>query len=362
MSELSVYFARAMDARDVKDIKADDEKYIELLSPIGGVIINPYKGKKENPMENGSRVAKDDLELLIESDVVLADLSIPNYQYVGCIFEMVHAANNNIPVILIEGEKDFHNRYFIQAYCDFITKIGEEAVEYIRRTYTRKGIEEQMEEMHNYYNEIADNYQTNYSGTNIRSKMEYQQERKALRMLIREHVKGKAFQIGIGTGDWTKTICETADSVVGIDQSKRMIAEARNNLSAYRNISFLHGDIFKFKNEINNGPFDCVVVYFLLSLLPSPMQRRLLNLIQRVLKPGGLLIIADTRKRRDFPSIGLGRRQLQRRKRGDRVFTLYKENFYGDSLVKLLEKEGFKVIDSKPESVWFSWAVSCIPG
>lgn len=360
MSELSIYFARAMDARDANDIKAEDEKYMKLVSSIGGFIINPYKEKIHNPLEDGGRVAHDDLELLKISDVVLADLSIPDYQYVGCIFEIVHAANNDIPVILVEGERDFHNRYFIQAYCDFISKTGEEAVEYIRRAYTKKGIEEQLAEMHAYYDEIAYNYQTNYSGTDIRSKAEYRQERETLRMIIREHAKGKTFQIGIGTGDWTKTICETADSVVGIDQSERMISEARKNLSSFSNMSFLCGDIFK--DRFENGAFDCVVVYFFLSILPRSAQHRLFNIVRQLLKPGGLLIVADTRKKRDFSSIGLGRHQLQQRKCGDRVFTLYKENFYGDSLAKLLEKEGFKVIDSNYEAVWFSWAVSGIPG
>ena len=362
MPDLSIYFARAMDAIDVNDIKAADEKYERLLRPINITIVNPYKEKERNPVEDGSSVARDDLRLLMESDIVLADLSIPDYQYVGCIFEIVHAANNNIPVVLVEGERDFHSRYFIQAYCDFIAKTPEEAVEYIRRTCTEDGIEGQMKEMHAYYSEIADDYQTNYSGRNRHLKTEYQRERESLRMVIRNRVTGKAFQVGIGTGDWTRTVCETAGNVIGIDQSKRMIDVAQDKLSNYGNIRFLQGDIFKMENGIIDGPFDCVVVYFLFSLLPSSMQRRLLDLIRLILKPGGLLIIADTRKMRDFSSVGLGRRRLQRREKGGRVFTLYKENFYGDSLVKLLEKERFEVIDSNPGATWFSWAVSRTPG
>jgi ubiquinone/menaquinone biosynthesis C-methylase UbiE len=350
-----------MDARDPKDIILDDEKYTELLNPIGGTLINPYEknSQSQNPIEDGLIVSQHDLKLLKSSDIVLADLSIPNYQYVGCLFEIVHAAYNEIPVILVEGKRDFHNRYFIQAYCDFITETCEEAIEYIRRAHTKKGIEKQMDEMHAYYDEIAENYHKNHNVTNRYDKGEIDQERETLRYIIKRYVKGKTFQIGIGTGDWTSTICKTANRVIGIDQSKRMIDEARNNLFSYSNISFLHGDIFKI--GINTGPFDCVVIYFLLSLLPSCRQRRLLSFVQEIMKPDGLLIIADTRKICDFPSVGFGRRQIQKRRVGNRLFTLYKEHFYSDSLVRLLQKEGLKIVDSSCKSVWFSWAVSCIP-
>lgn len=359
MSKLSIYFVRAIDALDFNDIKANDEKYMKMVSTIGGFIINQYKEKIYTPLEDGIYVAQYDLELLKKSDIVLADLSLLNYQYVGSIFEIVHAANNDIPVILVEGERDLHNRYFIQAYCDFISKTGEEALEYIRRVYTKKGIKEQLEEMYAYYDEIADNYNIDYIGTDIHKKSKYQQERETIRMIIKEHIKGKTIQIGIGKGKWTNTICETSDSVVGIDQSERMIIDARKNLSSFNNISFLCGDIFKTK--IENRTFDCVVVYFLLSILPPPLQYRLLNIARQLLKPGGFLIIADTRKNRDYSAVGFGRRQLQQRKIGNRVFTLYKENFYSDSLRKLVEKEGFKVIDSNSKVTWFSWVVSSLP-
>lgn len=362
MSKLKVYFARAMDARKVNEIIADDEKYAELLTSIGCTIINTYKEKKKNPMEDGGDIAQRDLALLMGSDIVLADISIPDYQYVGCIFEIVHAANIGIPVIIVEGERDFHNRYFIQAYCNFIARTAEEAVEYIRRTNTGEGVEEQMKEMHAYYNKIADGYQSNYSGSDRHREVQYRQEREELRMVIKKYVKGDTLQIGIGTGDWTRTVCESADRVIGVDQGEEMIARARINLSSFNNIDFLHGDIFKLKNGINTGPFDCVVVYFLLSLLPSSLQKRLLDIIRELLKPGGLFITADTRKMREFDSIGLGRHRLQHRESAGRTYTLYKENFYGESLVNLLKQEGFKIIDTNRGSTWFSWAVASLAG
>lgn len=359
MYELSVYFARAMDARFREDILSDDEKYLELLRPIGGNIINPFDQKSRNPIQDGLSIAQRDLAKLKESDTVLADLSVPDYQYVGCIFEIVHATINDIPVILNVGERDLSNRVFFQAYCDFIAKDACEAVEYIRRAYTQRGVEQQMAEMQTYYNEIASKYTDESVRTHKRSREDmepFTRERAELGAIIEKYVRGKVCQIDIRTGGWTRTICETADEVVGVETSPEMLVQARKNLSSYDNVSFLQCDALK--EDISGGPFDCVVIYFLLSLLPRSMQDRLFDRVQKIIKPGGLLVVADTRKVGDLPAMGLGRCQLQQRKSDGKTFILYKEHFVGDSLVKLLEKKGYVVVVSSAETIWFSWAVS----
>lgn len=363
MSKLSVFFAHAMDARSREDIVLDDEKYTKLLSTIGGVITNPYRQKSQNLIQHGLSIAQRNLMLLRTSDIVLADLSVPNYQYIGCIFEIVHASINDVPVVLVVGDNDFSDRLLFQAYCDFIARNADEAIEYIRRAYTQEGVERQMIEMQTYYNEIAHKYMDKSVRTHKQSQesIEFKKkERAELRTIIRKYVKGKVCQIGIGTGDWTKTIGETSDRVVGVEQSQEMLVQARLNLASYGNITFMHCDALK--EDISGGPFDCVVIFFLLSLLPRSMQDRLLNRVQKILKPGGLLVIADTKKLGDLPAMGLGRRQLQQRKSDNKVFILYKEHFVGDSLVGLLEKKGYEVIDASRKSVWFPWAISRVLG
>jgi ubiquinone/menaquinone biosynthesis C-methylase UbiE len=130
-------------------------------------------------------------------------------------------------------------------------------------------------------------------------------------------------------------------------------------LSAYSNVSLQRCDALK--DDIGGGPFDCVVVYFLLSLLPCRMQDKLLRAVQRILKPGGLLVVADTKKPGDVPAQGLGRRQLQSRSSGGKAFTLYKEHFAGDSLADLLVKKGYETQASSRGTSVFSWAVGRSP-
>jgi ubiquinone/menaquinone biosynthesis C-methylase UbiE len=362
MSDLTVYFARAMDARSREDIVLDDEKYIKSLRAIGANIINPFQEKDQNRLQDGWSIAHDDLANLKASDIVLADLSVPHYQYVGCIFEIAHAAMYDIPIILVVGERDFGNRVFFQAYCDFIAKDAGEAIEYIRRAHTEEGVGQQMAEMQAYYDAIA----PRYMDTSVRTHKRHQEdmetftkERAELRAVIKEYARGKVCQLGIGTGDWTRTICETASEVVGVEISPAMLVQARQNLSSYSNVSFLQYDALR--DDITGGPFDCVVMYFLLSLLPRCMQDRLFDRILRTMKPGGLLIVADTKRIGDLPAIGLGRRQLQKRASGGNEYILYKEHFVGDTLAKLLEKKNYVITASSGQSIWFSWAVSYRP-
>jgi ubiquinone/menaquinone biosynthesis C-methylase UbiE len=358
MPPLSVYFARAMDARPLKDIVADDEKYARLLGKIDGVLMNPFQQRPQDLIQDASKVVERDLANLKNSSVVLADLSIPDYQYVGCIFEIVCAATHNLPVVLVTGEKDLHKRVFFQTYCDFITRDATEAVNYIFRAHTQLGTEQQMIEMQAYYDSIALNYMDKSVRTHRLNKQDaetHRRERTQLRAVIRQYSKGSVCQIGIGTGDWTETICQVADKVIGVEVSPAMLKQARKNLSSYNNIRFLHCDALK--EDISGGPFDCVVAYFLLSLLPRSMQDKLFSHVRRILKPGGLFIIADTRRPGDLPAQGLGRRQLQERKTKGKVFTLYKEHFVGDSLTRLLENKGYAVVAANEETAWFSWAV-----
>ena len=359
MPVLSVYFARAMDDISKEDIISNDKKFEKLLGAIGGSIINPFVFKSRNPIREGLSIADSDIELLKNSDIVIADLSNPKYQYVGCIFEIVHAAINEIPVILIVGENKIADRLFFQAYCDFIVKDAAEAVEYIRRAHTAEGLEQQMIEMQAYYNDIADRYHDKSVRTHIRNPDEfriYKNERKQLRDLLKRYANGNCCQIGVGTGDWTKTICETAHKVVGIEIGQNMLVQAQINLSSYNNIQLIKADALK--EDINKGPFDCVVLYFFLSLLPRSMQNQLFHRIHKMLKPDGFLIVADTKELADLPAVGLGRRQLQKRESYGREFILYKEHFVGDSLANLVKKKGYEIITSSKYSEWFTWAFS----
>jgi ubiquinone/menaquinone biosynthesis C-methylase UbiE len=233
-------------------------------------------------------------------------------------------------------------------------------MEYIRRAYTSEGIDSQMKEMHAYYDRIAREYEEESVRTHKRDQENmgpFLKARSELRDIIKNSAEGTVCQIGIGTGDWTRAVCETAKIVVGVEVSQEMLAKAKHNLASFDNVYFVNCDFLK--EDIEAGPFDCVVVFFLLSLFPRSQQDLFFHQVQKILKPKGLLVVADTKKLGDLPSIGLGRRQLQQRRSGDKVYTLYKEHFFNDSLASLLEGKGYEIIDRSIGTTWFSWVVSC---
>ncbi len=358
MSNLRVYFARAMDARSPAEILLDDQRYLEFLAPIGASLINPFSSQTACPLDDGYDTAEQDLEALRCSDLVLADLSLPDYQYVGCIFEIVHAAIQKIPVILVVGQRNF-DRFFFHAYCEFIARESNEAVQYIRRAHTQIGIKGQLEEMRAYYEKAAPTYGYTTKAPNEGNPEEvdaFFAERRELRRVLLQNVSKRTLEVGFGTGDWTRTICERAEKVVGIDVSQGMYKEARKNLLMFQNLQLLHGDIFE--QDLVPPGFDCVVLYFILSVLPPSEQEKLFQRVSDLLVPGGLIIAADTRKVWNQHSIGLGRRRLQRRLIDGQSFVLYKEHFPGAALSRLLQEKSYEVLESSKNTVWFSWAVA----
>ncbi len=355
--KLTIYLARGMDARSHADIIAEERHYLDLISSIGACISNPFDNTEKVPLRDAFDVTRNDLKTLSQSDILLADLPPPDYQYVGCIFEIVRAVQELIPVVLTIGESNLHKRLFFQSYCDFIARKPEDAVQFIYRAYSERGIALQQREMQSYFDSIADEYGEVSTHRRLKEDMPaYENERAILRGRIKKYAKGKACQIGIGTGDWTRTACECAMSVVAVDQSKQMIRRARVNLAQHKNIAFVLSDFLE--DDLMETQFDSVIVFFLFSILPPSLQTKLLSRVKFILRPGGVILVADTKKLGDLPSIGVSNRRLQSRTAGDRTYLLYKEHFVGDSLPGMLKKNGFDIIAASRGSLWFSWVAA----
>ena len=90
-----------------------------------------------------------------------------------------------------------------------------------------------------------------------------------------------------GTGAITKSIAPNCKSLIASDFAEGMLKRAQRKCRKYGNVSFQFADITDLK--FDNGSFDKVVAGNVVHLLPEP--KKALKELERVVKPGGLIII-----------------------------------------------------------------------
>ena len=128
-------------------------------------------------------------------------------------------------------------------------------------------------ELSNRYDSIIDNV----LGEKIRPKI--------LEKLNKEENLGKLIELGCGTGYFTKTLAHKSESIISTDISEEMLSIAREKLKGFEFKTMDCQDL-----KFGDGTFDTVFMGLVL-LFTEP--EKALKESRRVLRPGGLLIIAD---------------------------------------------------------------------
>lgn len=76
---------------------------------------------------------------------------------------------------------------------------------------------------------------------------------------------------------------------VGIDLTPAMLARAQKRLSARRDVELREGDVMAL--PFDDASFDTVIMHLILAVVPQP--QRALREAERVLKPGGRILLLD---------------------------------------------------------------------
>lgn len=103
---------------------------------------------------------------------------------------------------------------------------------------------------------------------------------------------GRLLDIGTGTGRMLEVIARRAETMLGIDASRAMLALARTRLAeqpGLRHAAVRLGDMYRL--ELPGGHFDAVLMQMVLHYATEPAQA--LAEAVRVLAPGGTLIVVD---------------------------------------------------------------------
>ncbi len=112
---------------------------------------------------------------------------------------------------------------------------------------------------------------------------------KALRRIVADLIEPEdvVLECACGTGLLSTVIAKKCKQLTATDFAPKMLKHAEKNCAEYKNVQFRQADILSLDYPDNS--FDKVVAGNVIHLLDEPMKA--LNELDRVCKPGGMLII-----------------------------------------------------------------------
>lgn len=124
----------------------------------------------------------------------------------------------------------------------------------------------------------------------------YQQSKYAgmLSLLPNRRYK-RALDLGCGSGNLTRRLCNHADYVLGIDVSRVAIAQASQQTMEQGNLQFQQGDALNLSRDLDNS-FDLVVIadtLYYLSPLSDEVLQTARERVAGLLVPGGILLLVN---------------------------------------------------------------------
>ena len=91
-------------------------------------VIDSYKNTEE-------LLVNIETNFLQYADIFIADLSRVEWQYVGCLMEIVYAHNLGIPVIAVVGNSSIKNRRWLKKHVSYFAPSVEDAATYINQNF-----------------------------------------------------------------------------------------------------------------------------------------------------------------------------------------------------------------------------------
>lgn len=155
--------------------------------------------------------------------------------------------------------------------------------------------------------------------------------KKSLKMIEKFAKKGKVLDIGTAGGSFLHVAKEAGWEVYGIEPNKWLCSWGKKNYG----IDIKSGTLFD--NKYKSDFFDVITLWDVLEHVTDP--RAYLDEINRILKPGGLLVV-------NYPDIGSLVAKTMKKKW---FFMLAVHLFYftPDTIKKILNKTGFEVFKTK---------------
>ena len=161
----------------------------------------------------------------------------------------------------------------------------------------------------------------------------------------------EALELAAGTGIWTERLLRVADRVTAVDASPEALALARRRVRSDPRVAFEVADLFAYQPARR---FDLISFTFWLSHVPPDRLPGFFALLQRSLRPGGVLFALDQRATADRHT-GQGNRQKRDLADG-RTFEIVKIYYTQPQLQALFAAHGFQVEVTTTPTLWIAVA------
>ncbi|HVY31558.1 MAG TPA: class I SAM-dependent methyltransferase [Polyangiaceae bacterium] len=199
--------------------------------------------------------------------------------------------------------------------------------------------------MHEYYDVHARDYDRVYAGQFPGSELvgadAYPEDAAALREVIARSAKGALLDVPCGTAFWLSVYAPSVTSAVLIDQSERMLGEARaraHALGVDAKCRFAKVDIVS--EPWPAGRFDTLLVGFFLSHADSTDESAFFERARSALAPGGTVIILDSIWNEGRAQSKPKESVVRRSSTDGRSFDVYKRFFDADDMTQMAARYG----------------------
>lgn len=140
-----VYFARAMDGLSRSEILLHYEQVNRALTEAGLRLVNLprsedsfFDGESDlGPDQEVRKIVEQGLRKLRQADVLIADLSIPGHNYIGCICEIVYAHLWQKKVVVFTGDSGNETRPWLRYHTTHLCSTFDEAINHVMRIFKR---------------------------------------------------------------------------------------------------------------------------------------------------------------------------------------------------------------------------------
>ena len=126
-----IYVSRPIDGRDSSEIYDIINRARNDFPSPSFEVIDPTSIPFGRARQNHNQMVPAQLDLMRTCDVILADMSLPNHTYIGCVAELVYARSYSLYSVVFVGSNRIGHRPWLQHHADQIETSWEGVVQCI---------------------------------------------------------------------------------------------------------------------------------------------------------------------------------------------------------------------------------------